>query len=223
MMEEIKDLISDSFYTQPLMIICALIAFCISILNRNKFSELQLIFFYPIASVIQILLYYYSSITLSDSRLDNISSSLFIVLEFLIFYYFFNKIIILKKLKAFIRAIFLVFTGTAISIWCLTNSFYENSSKVFLIQSICVLCFCFSYFFQLFQLPPKVDLLNHPAFWVSTGCLFYFSSTIPLFCAESLLKTFPQYMSLYSINYLSYSILFLFITKAFLCSPRLTK
>lgn len=221
-MEEIKRTISQSFYTQPLMIASALLAFIYALVHRKKFEELQLVFSYPLASLIQMFMYYYVIRPQSDKQLHHLEStsrSAFIVLEFLIFSNFFYKVMATRNLKRSIQLIFVAFCLYIIYVLTFTNSFYHSPNKIYLPEALCILSFCFLYFYQLFKLPPKPYLLNHPSFWFTTGCLFYFSCTIPLFFVESIFSEIPDIDNLYAINYLAYTTLFLFIIKAFSCSP----
>ena len=225
-MNEIKEIIIESFYTQPLMILSAVLAIILGIIHRKKFQMSWLLILYPGASLLQSFIAYYSFTTDSLIEIDTISANLFILIEFLILYNFFNSVIIINSLKKYIRLIFPILLVYISIMWIFTNTFREHPIRLFLLESLCILSFCFIYLFQLFKLPPKVNLLNDAAFWITIGCLFYFSCTIPLFLIDSVLSSFPRYhnyYSFYSINYLAYSILFLFISKAFLCNPDKTK
>lgn len=219
-MEEIKSAISESFYTQPLMPLSALITLILGIIHRKKFSELKIMPFYPLASLAQSAVFFFwvFSEQQEEWKVGRISISLFILVEFLIFYRFFNAVIVLEKLKIKMQVIAVSFLAYLLSIWVFTDSFYKDPSNLFLPESLCILSFCFMYFFQIFKLPPELHLINSPAFWITIGCLFYFSCTIPLFFANEILLFLPNYYSIYSINYLAYAILFLFISKAFLCN-----
>ena len=224
-MEELKKILSDSFYTHVLMVISASLALILGLINRRKFKELTLMIFYPIASIVQCFVAFYSWITDHDRGLleaDIISESIFILIESFLLYNFFRQVIILKSLKKVVNLIFGIYFSILIYIWISTTSFFAYSSKVYLFESFCILSFCFIYFYQLFRLPPKLDLLNVPSFWITIGCLFYFSCTVPLFFMDSVLDWFPQYHNLYSINFLAYTILFILISKAFLCNPTQT-
>lgn len=219
-MDEMKMTISQSFYTQPLMILTAAAAAIFAFVHRKKFKELQLLFFYPTASVIQMLVFYWS-ITTQDSDkvwfVQNVSGNIFIVTEFVILCTFFFQVVTEKILKKIVYISALVFSLYVCYLWFCANSFTKNPVTLFLPESLCILCFCFIYFYQLFRLPPTSYLLNSASFWLTIGCLFYFSCTIPLFFADSVLASIPSYNSMYAINYLGYTILFLFLIKALSC------
>lgn len=225
-MEELEKIISDSFYTQPLMLLSALMASIIGIVRRKRIKEFRLLIAYPIASFIQGLVaffYWVNSTENEQFEVDVISENIFILIESLIIYFFFKKIIVLKRIRIYIHVVFSIYILYLLSLWVFTNAFFFSPYKMYLIESVVTLSFCFLYLFQLFSLPPSVNLLESPAFWMTIGCLFYFSCTIPLFFADSVLNIVPVYHSLYSINFLAYTVLFLFISKAFLCDPAQTK
>jgi hypothetical protein len=220
-MEEIKTIMSESFYTHLLMPLSAFVTLIISTVHRKKFCELKIMPIYPFSSLLQCGIFYMWVLYDKEENwwVGRTSVSLFILIEFLIFLKYFNTIILIASLKRKIKIIAFIFMLYLVSMWLFTDSFYKNASNLFLPESLCILCFCFMYFFQIFKLPPELYLLNSPSFWVTTGCLFYFSCTIPLFFSYQLLDIWSDYYTLSSINYLAYSILFLFISKAFLCNP----
>ena len=222
-MERLKEIIYSSFFTQLLMLLSALVACILSVVHRRKFPELKFIGLYPMASLVQGIVTYYTWIFKENRRVDLMSESLFIAFEFMILYFFFQKIIIISRFKLFIRMIFFSHITYIILMWTFADAFHLYTQKIYLVDSLCVLSFCFIYLFQLFRLPPELDLLNNPPFWITIGCLFYFSCTIPLFFAESILRSLPQYYTIYSINFLAYTFLFAFISKAFLCTPTAKK
>lgn len=205
------------------MLVCALVATIIGFIHRTKFRELRFMCIYSIASIAQLLSMYYDLLNNSDIiHLELITGNLFIIVEFIILFNFFDNAIILKNLKRILKILFFIFFIYVAVLWSLTNSFYKYPIRLYIPQSFCILSFCFIYFFQLFKLPPKSNLLTTPAFWITIGCFFYFSCTIPLFFVRMLIEL-ADYNNLYSINYLAYSILFLLITKSFLCHPVQTK
>ena len=222
-MERLKEIIYLSFFTQLLMLLSALVACILSVVHRKKFPELKFMGLYPMASLVQGIVTYYTWIFREHRRVDLMSESLFIACEFIILYFFFQKIIILRRFKLFIRIIFFSHITYMILMWTFADAFHSYTQKIYLVDSLCVLSFCFIYLFQLFKLPPELNLLNNPTFWITIGCLFYFSCTIPLFFAESILGSLPQYHTIYSINFLAYTFLFMFISKAFLCTPTAKK
>ena len=203
------------------MVVCAFVAFLIGFKHRKKFLELRFLFFYATASILQIFSLYYAILfhPKSTIKLERITVNLFILIEFAILFHFFNSVILFLPLKKILRAIFMGFFIYVTLLWSLTNSFYDFPARLYLPESLCILTFCFLYLLQLFILPPRLHITSNPAFWVTVGCLFYFSCTIPLFFLDALIPL-PLYHQFYSINYLAYALLFVFIAKSFFCKPR---
>jgi hypothetical protein len=88
-----------------------------------------------------------------------------------------------------------------------------------------VVIFCINYFFELFQLPKSVNLVNNPAFWICSGLLFFYCCGFPLYGFIKLwtnvplvVKNFNAIISL--LNIFLYSL----FTIAFLCirTPKYT-
>lgn len=201
------------------MPISAFIALIVGIINQKKYIELRVMIFYPFASLVQSGIFYYWIWADDESWMGgHISISIFIIIEFFIFFKFFDSVII-KSFKKYIRVIAIIFFAYLFYMWIFTDTFYDKPFNVYLFQALSILCFCFMYLFQIFKLPPTLNLLNSPPFWITIGCLFYFSCTAPLFFAYSILIFLPYFYSYFAINYLSYSILFLLIAKSFLCTP----
>ena len=221
-MTDLVTLLKASFYTELLMVISAFLAFLIGIVHRKKFKELRFMPLYALSSIIQISSLYYAIFWNPDVEfyLESVTGNIFILIESVVLYNFFSKIIIIRSLKTVVNILFTAFGVYVILLWSFTSSFYNYPARLYLPQAFCILTFCFLYFFQLFRLPPTLLLLTNPTFWVATGCLFFFSCTIPLFFAEVM---FPLPTRIFAINYFAYSILFLLIAKSFLCRPAQVK
>ena len=221
-MRNLTTILEASFYTEPLMIICALFAFFIGLIHRNRFKELRFMPLYALSSIVQISSLYYAIFynPKMDFDLERMTSNIFILVESAVLYNFFSKVIVIKSLKTIVNILFLAFLAYVMLLWSLSSSFYHHPARLYLPEALCILGFCLLYFFQLFRLPPKLLLLSSPTFWVTTGCLFYFSCTIPLFFVELM---FPLPTKIFAINYFAYSIFFLLIAKSFLCQPAQAK
>lgn len=214
-----QEIISHSglcYHTDFLMVLCAVMCLMISSINSYKFRFLKFFFVYPLASILQsICLYMSVYYNLSDDVVQA-SISIFVLVEFLLIYKVMFKVISIPIFRKMLQAIYFCFLAYLICMWAVTDIFLNTPAKVFLVQSLCMLIPIFFYFLQLFKLPPDFNLTNKPEFWIALGCLFYFSSTIPLFLVKSLISTSNHYL-LNSINFIGYSILYSCISRAFLC------
>lgn len=225
-MKEIKSIIEQSFYTHPLMLLSALIALAIGIQRRSRLKGLKLLILYPLATIIQGLIAYLSwafDHNPVEDEVDIVSENLFVLVESVILYIFFKNIIVIKRIKGYIHLSFCIFLVYTITLWIFSDAFYWAPNKIYLVESCFVLFVSFTYLYQIFILPPSTDLFRSSEFWVTMGCVFYFSCTIPLFIIDSIHEYFSAFHSLYSINFLAYAILFACVSKAFLCMPKRVK
>ena len=63
----------------------------------------------------------------------------------------------------------------------------KTLSCIFLILS------CFYYFYELFEKPNPIPLLQQPAFWLCTAFMFYFTCTFPIYgLANFIYNIIPQ-------------------------------
>ena len=220
-MEEVAEILRESYYTSLLMNVSALLAVILAFFNRKKFPELNFMWIYPFASISQII-FFLTVVSFDwaesfENKIICVSINIFILIETAIIYHFFVKIIVIQELKSIIKIIRVLFYAYLLYVWTFTGALFYESEKIFLAESLCVLFPCFFYFIQLFKMPPTVNLSNEPFFWITMGLLFYFSCTIPLFFIDSVLKFGSFYYNMYSINFVAHAIVFLFIARAFLC------
>jgi len=202
-------------FNEAVMIAAALISFILSLIHRKKFKSLRYIGLYPLASLLQILIFH----NFSSLKIINSTVSIFLSLEFAIIYHFFFQIILSEKLKKGLRILCLGFLIYLLYMWIFTNSFFERPEKIYVVQSLFILIPCFFYFAQLFTIPPTIRLIESPIFWITTGCLFFFSCTAPVFYVYTILNLLGEFDILYWIILIAYSIFFICIAKAFLCKP----
>jgi hypothetical protein len=195
--------------------------------NRNKFWELKLLYLYPFASFIQIAVCILLPLTnISDELYSNspyISMNLFLLVEFLLIYHFYSRIFKSGTVKKILLATTIVYSITAFFYWLHgDNLLNEPANFHFTTQAFIILFPGLLYIVRLIKRPLNYKLTIFPAFWVVSGIMFYFSCTLPLFIIEDLTTDEPKNESLsnpelYSINEISYCVLFFTIIKAYLC------
>ena len=216
-MEEIIQNTSVCYFTEIIMFVACWICLFSLIKNRGKFPEFDFLILYPLASILQAFTIYSSILFKLGDKLIQASISTFILIEFLVLYRIMFRIISIPKFQKITNVFFYSFILYLTVTWAFTNAFFNTSYKVFLAQTLCMLIPTFLYFLQLFSFSPQKNLRNNPEFWIAIGCLFYFSTTIPLFFLASVVSIY-KFFFLNSINYIAYSVLYLFIARAFLCS-----
>jgi hypothetical protein len=218
-MQELLNLIQESYFSLVFMVIAQIITVFVCIQNRRKFKELNFFHWYPIVALLQ------STVSLTSMVLGlynsydliSISISLFVVFEFLCIYFFAFRIVRLKRPKILLKVVFSAFLLYVLFMWTFDNAFHRHY-QVFFIQASILLLPSLLYFYQIFVLPIRINPVNEPAFWINVGILFFSSSTIPLFILENYSRDFISHNRyLYSISYTAYGVFFLLICKAYLC------
>jgi len=191
--------------------------------KRTTFSELRFFYLYPFASLLQSLFAVFVLVFFNDPiavrvRVQEATINLFTVIEMSFIFYLSMQVLRLQKFKNALKFGFIAFIFSTVLCWLFTDAFLHNAVKIIFIEAILGLLAVSFYFFQLFKLPPTINILNQPAFWINIGILFLFSCTLPLTFLELLNKEFIENnIYFYYINFVSYSILYFFIIRASFC------
>lgn len=161
------------------------------------------------------------------ARWDGCVDYFFTLAEMLICSHFYLQLIKSKNAKRIILVTNILFVGffvyMGITDKSSTNGDISNETQsiVYTVESIMLLFPCLFYIVELFKSTPVSTLRNEPAFWVSTGILFFMSCTLPFSLLENYvaanLPTF--FLASYSIFHVFYILLFLMIIRAYLCKP----
>jgi len=183
-------------------------------------------FIYPLFSLINsvtFFLHYLFKIGFDDfAPVNNLFMNFFLLIEFLSIFIFIYKTISNVSLRKKLQIILLGYAIATLSNWLYFSSPILYPNNFVFVQSIFVVSLGVLSLINFFKGSLKLNLLNEPALWVTTGTFLYFLCTIPLYAAGKFIlddEGFIQEPSLYSINYLCYSILFILIIRAFLCNP----
>jgi hypothetical protein len=221
MFNEFLKLLSSTYYTVLMMVFFQLIAAIISFIHRKKFQELKYFHIYPLAGLGQSIFFIISVCSFDKvigHKIIEASVNIFTLIEVGLFYHLSFQSITIKYFKQIIRFSLLTFGIYCSILWIFTNAFTHNSSRLFPIEGIIILIpICF-YFINLFKLPPTLNLFNQPSFWINIGMLFAFCCIFPLNLLEYFLQKFVNTnFYFYYINFVSYAVLYFFVTRAYLC------
>lgn len=214
------------YCTEYLMLFTCLFCFVIGIAKKNKFSELRRLHFYPLSSCIQIashnIIYKLNFDIPFEDKINLVLIHFFTVVEIIVIYNFYSQIFKSKKIRKIMWFLPAGLLTLIITYWLLPSKLFIPAFDIFFGEAVCILIPEFYYFIELFKYPLVDHLKNEPVFWVITGIIFYFSTTLPLFSFKDLIQGIGSMNEpeVYSINFICYSILFLMITKAYLCRPR---
>ncbi len=235
-MESLLEIWEKSFYTEPLLLLVLCSALIISIQKRKKHKMLNQIPIYIVSLLIVFIsgaaynvsldAKYHSTFFLGLCDYIDYSFTFVEMVIFSLFYYQMIQSLIVKRLIIFSNVIFVPFFLYMLS---KDQKFYhaisENTqSKVYTVEGMILLMVCLFYFIEMFKKPSYLNLKNEPAFWISTGVLYFFACTLPYSILEiHIRKNFPDFiLSSYGIFYIFYTLLFLMIIRAYLCKPEKT-
>ena len=222
-----KSFTLNTHIAQVFMMACSLFAAVVGYLNRKKHINLGSLYLYPLASFIQAISYYIVVNLSLTRKIQNdilyITCNLFLVIELYLIYHFFLKTLANQSAKKLLYLIQTVYIVVVCLYWSIYSTFLSMPTTFYIIQAFCVLIPALLYFFELFKWPQTDNLLKVPSFWIVTGVTVYFAGTLPLFVMMDFIfgrNRFIKEPTLYLINFVAYSIMFLFITKAYLCPKR---
>ncbi len=234
--ERLFELWNEEYYTKFILLFCIIIALIIGIKFYRKektyisfllYISLSLIFFLalPIIYVIKDLH------GRSAAVFDEVWNTVFALVEFIIFYYFFLKILNAKIIKLLMRISFLpIFILSSIFFIKITdpefsrNQIIKLSFQINIVEFFLLLIPCLIYFYELFTKEASQILSKSPAFWITTGIFIYCVVSLPfLLIGDNLAINYKGlYHMMYGVHYISFSFLFISFAKAFLCKTTLT-
>jgi hypothetical protein len=214
---------SETYYTLPIMMVCQIVVVLIAVQNRRKFKELKHFHLYPIASFLQA-----STSVISMLEFDKTTShkiceftiNIFIVIEVILIYRIAFNVIKIQKLRSVLILMLGAYALYTLYVWLYNGGLFDSSKIVPFEVTVLLLPTSF-YFFQIFKQPPTFDLPDEPAFWINMGILFAFGCQLPLSTLEFFFQKFVYAnFYFYYINFLSYTVLYLFVIRGYLSRRR---
>jgi len=227
---------SRTFFSEPFLMISMLAAFWTT-LSFHKKERVRL--FFIIYIITGFLLFISTDLALSFKIVTDrsyhifmeIFNNVFETVELFTFLYFFSKVlnaVFIDRLFLILGLIFLLITWT-FYFWIYQFSpplsvIIDYSYHINVIEMFFLLMPCLMFFYKIFKDKPSIDLYKRPSFWIAVSLLFYCIIIIPFFMLNNtLFKTYPSfYFILVALHFITLSILYLSITKAFTCKHLLT-
>lgn len=207
-----------------LMIAFTLAALVVSIKYYGRHRGLRIFTYYIAASLLQDLSALYILLCVHSGQLQTdlleISVNTFMLFDFIVCNFFILHYISSPLRRRIIRLNGLLFLGLLIS-FCirLYPRLFGLSLGLSLVPYQCIFLIlpCLLFFYELFLTVNPQPLKNQPAFWVVTGILFLHACDVPLMLTVPFLQHYAQ--AAYSLNYILYSLLFILLIRAYLCTP----
>jgi hypothetical protein len=118
--------------------------------------------------------------------------NLFTVFEFMFYTYFFLVVIPGVTIKKITRIIFWL-----LPVICFANIFFIQGPDVFHTYTYVVGCLVMvalgiTYFYRIFMIPERMNLLREPAFWISVGIIFFFVASVSILGVFNYISTLPR-------------------------------
>jgi hypothetical protein len=150
--------------------------------------------------------------------------NVFTVLEFCFYLFVIGKIVEKTRAKKIIYITlfaYMLIAGVNI-LFFQKNTFH---SITYSLGCLLIVSVCIYYFFELFQAPRFINLVREPAFWISSGLLFYYSCSFPLLGVINFLNGIPDFLlkNMQTILTIMNILLYSLFTIAFLCRIRIRK
>jgi len=225
-----------AFFTEPILITAFLFCFIIGLFRHQEQRERLLFTLYSFTGVL--LFPMLTMIELFKVRtgrsltiFTETGNSIFELVEFIAFYYFFKRCLRFVGAKVILKIFLIVLcVVTSVFLLMLTYRGYGNeeihghSLFINVIEFLFLAVLCLAYFVELFTEPPKINLFERPSFYIVVGTFFYAALMIPFFMVARNIYDFDHavFFALFSCHFILLTILMITISKAMLCSKPIT-
>jgi hypothetical protein len=201
------------------MLVSTVAALVVSIKYYGRHKDLRIFTYYSAFSLIEDVIGLFEY--MAPDRHSAVLISAIVISAFSIFEYIICHLFILRYIMSPVRRLIIkinLFVFPALLAFVLIKTYPAGIYRpYFLMEAIFLVVPCLLYFYELFQTVNRRPLKNQPAFWIVTAFLFHNACTIPYSLTASFLGKYQEAAS--SVVYILYSIVFLFIIRANLCSP----
>jgi hypothetical protein len=144
------------------------------------------------------------------------------VFEFTFYIYFVREIIRNRRVKKILLFCLIIYPAVFLVNTLLIQGSVVFHSMTYALGCLLIVLSCVYYFWELFQQTDSMNLSRQPAFWISSGLLFYYACTFPFYGTTNLVSALPKVIlkNLLLIFVLLNILQYLSFTIAFLCRPR---
>lgn len=225
------------FYTILFTIFCILVALVVVIKFPQKEKLGYLFFLYIISALLLFAICYFLGTAVlnlagrQSSVLFETANICFAFFEYFVFHNFFNNILKSKVAKKIMHFFLLAYIPVIILLiikefdYTISRSEIQHYNDIAISAELLFLAtLCIIYYYELVKAKPIINLLKSPSFWIVSGLFFYCILITTFFLiAENLFMHNRQiFYVFYAVHFISFGLLFLAISKAFLCKRPLT-
>ncbi len=195
------------------------LSFLISIIVLNRKSPFYLKIFSPFL-LLTFLVEAYASYLSTINKPNIVIYNFFSAFEFSFYLFWISYLFRNQKVKKLSRLCVVLYSCAAtINILFIqgVDAFHTTSYAA---GCLVLVAFCIYYFYELFKFPGAGKLERNPAFWISTGLLFFYCCGFPLWGLMNFWSGKLKYLieNLAMITNILNSLLYSLFTIAYLCS-----
>ncbi|MDR6561119.1 hypothetical protein J2Y60_001188 [Arcicella sp. BE140] len=201
----------DSIFTSAINISSAFVFLPLIItIIRKKYltKELRILGWYVITSVSCEVLGNFCGRVLHYP--NHFILNIFALFECLLISLIFREAFIGSKLKTFVLVLTSMYTLVSVYLFMIPDGFFKFNSTVNTISCLLIITWVLIYFYQLLQTLQLIKLYTIPLFWISVGCLLYFSGTLFIFLYSDIILWQKQPVLYYQLWTIYYILLFVF-------------
>ena len=224
-----------SFFSIPFYLFLSAFALVVCIIFHRREKIGFLFFAYLLFDIVISCLddynIYFSKLNRKESsRILNLSNGLIYIIEFFVYSFFFFFVLKYKSSKKTLILLLLLF--------CLASAYYlgvgfsqqnnlyirKLSNFLAALEYLFLVIISLLYYFELFTLEPKDDLLKKPSFWVTSGIFIMALLSLPYILVDFTLvfnKVFNHTLTVF-FYYMPICFNSIFLTKALLCKKPLS-
>lgn len=235
--ERLLRLWNSEFYTSFFVFSCLLFTLIVGLKNYKKNRLYNFFYIYVISAFLLLSFNQFIFTGLLNLQGTTIVicietiNLIFAFIEYVVFYIFFSAILnsnTAQILMKFFTYLFTVITIVFLIRICdpgiskhLTRRFVDMAISL---ELLFIAYLCVTYFYELLNRNPIINLLQSPSFWIISGLFFYCILIPPFFLVSEILiiENIVIYHIFFAIHYISFGCLFLTIAKAFSCKSLLT-
>jgi hypothetical protein len=144
----------------------------------------------------------------------------FSIIEFIFYsHYFFKRTLNGRKLKIAIDRIAFIFPFIVISNMAFLQGFKNFHTYTYILQCLLIDIYCITYFYQQFNTQVRVTFQRTPSFWITSGLLFFYISSMAYFGVLNYVSSLPKSISrgLITLMHFSDGLLYVLFIIAFTC------
>jgi len=216
--------LAESYYSTVVMIVATVAALIVSIKYYGRHKDLRVFTYYiafSLAEDVIGLCGISAPVSRSSYLPTSIAMNSFALFEYIVCHLFILHYISSPKRRLVIKINLFVYP--ALLAFILIEKYPASiTTPYFLLGCFFLVLPCLLYFYELFQKVNLQPLKDQPAFWIVTAFLFHNACNIPFALTGGILGKYflgKYWGAASSVVYILYSIVFLFIIRANLCSP----